>query len=192
MAPPPDPDDAKHQAWIRHLVATYENALQAYFTECADDEHRAEEWTSDLFTALWQHRAEYSTFDEGRMKGTVWAAARNRAIDEARKRKTARKEPKERTFERQVEGKPRVSNDPPSPLLGEPTEEELLRLELGKALEQLSAHERRILELTSVAGKTPKEIALELGGTTTEAAVNSALYTARKKVQRFLRKRREP
>ncbi len=192
--PLPDPPHlkAKYDAWTRDLVNSYESALQAYFTKCArGNENLAESWTSDVFVAMWQHRAEYSSYDEAHMNAVLWLAAKNKAIDEGRKRKAAREGQRERTFEKQIEGKPRVTQDPPPPMLGEMSDEERTKIALAQAMEELSPYQRKIMELFAIHGKTPQEIVTILGGKATEDTVNSALRTARLKIKAAMKKFKE-
>lgn len=106
----------------------------------------AEEVTQDTFMALWRGAHQYST-ERGRVHAWLLTIARNRAIDLLR-RGRGRHEPVE-------------LSDQLHHAVG-PEELSLRRVQVRRALAELTPAQREVLELAFYGGMTQQEIAEEL------------------------------
>ena len=132
----------------------------------------AEEILQEVYLRVWQKAAE---FNRERASPITWLAtiARNRALDEGRKRKLA-----------SVEDMPELL-DVPS---GEDIERDHLALDefrrLHQSLAGLQPEQRKIVELVYFEGLTRDEVARRIGGTT--SSVNTLLKQSIQKLKDVL------
>lgn len=112
------------------------------------DRGRAEDAVQETFASIWRSASSYRP-DRGPGAPWLYAVARNAIIDRAR----ARSEP------------PAESPDEPSPEAGPPERAEAgwTAWRVHRALEELPAHERAVLELAYWSGLSQSEIAEFLG-----------------------------
>jgi RNA polymerase sigma-70 factor, ECF subfamily len=142
---------ARDEAAFTRIVAAYHpDLLRVAFVVGGGDQALAEDAAQQAWQIAWRHLGDLR--DASRLRSWLVAVAANEARGLLRKRHTH-----DRSIEAAAEGRgdePRawaVATDPTV-------------LDLGIALEQLSADDRRLLALRYVAGLNSREIARALGG----------------------------
>jgi RNA polymerase sigma-70 factor, ECF subfamily len=112
------------------------------------DPARAEDATQEIFAAVWRSSAGYRP-ERGAVAPWLWAIARNAIVDETRKR-----------LEPAAEAEDLPSGEPGPP---EHAESEWVRRRVHRALEELPAQQRTLIELAYWGGLSQAEIAAHVG-----------------------------
>lgn len=173
-------EDPEHDRSLMRLVCEQDaDALTALYDRYAAmvnglalsilrDPSLAEEVTHDVFLRLWQQPAAY---DPGRGSFAGWLSrvARNRSIDVLRRR---RQEP---AGAMEVDASAWIADPAPGP--EEQTVDSLHRQEVRRALDELSAEQRQLLELAYFTGLSQSQIAerLERPLGTVKSQIRSAM-----------------
>lgn len=151
----------------------YDRYAQIIFNLCVRilrDTTEAEDVLQEIFVQVWK---EAERFDPGRASAKTWlfTIARSRSLDRYRSRKTIQK---------------RLDDEGTDKLSSVAVQEDfqqssLMQQYVGKALQQLSEEQRRVLELSYYEGLTQEEIAEKLGEPlgTIKSRIRSALIKLR-------------
>jgi RNA polymerase sigma-70 factor (ECF subfamily) len=136
---------------LRHLFDRYGGIVYAFAYRIVRDHHLAEECTQDVFLAVWRRAAD---FDERRGRLSTWilAIARNRAIEQARRRAVRKADP---NAEIEVPGS---AEDPAEAVLRAHTANVL-----AAAIASLPGGQHEALRLAFFDGLSHSEIAVRLG-----------------------------
>jgi RNA polymerase sigma-70 factor (ECF subfamily) len=136
---------------LRHLFDRYGGLVYAFAYRIVLDHQVAEECTQDVFLSVWRRAAD---FDERRGRLSTWilAIARNRAIEQTRRRAVRKADP---CAEVEVAG---TAEDPAEAALRADDAHELLA-----AMESLPGAQHEALRLAFYDGLTHSEIAGRLG-----------------------------
>lgn len=167
------------RALVRRVAARDEPALATLYDRYAAQVHGlalailrdpalAEEVTHDVFLRVWEQPGAYDP-TRGTFAGWLFRVARNRAIDQLRRRRE--------TTMGNLETSPEFWIADPEPT---PEEQALLgqrRLEVVSALATLPADQRRLLEMAYYTGLSQREIAerLERPLGTVKSQIRSAM-----------------
>jgi RNA polymerase sigma-70 factor (ECF subfamily) len=134
---------------FEELYRRYARAILALAMRRLRDRGRAEDATQDTFAAIWRAAPR---FDPSRSSGAAWiyTIARNAVVDEGRRRRDTT-----------VEELPELVADVPGP--DEETEHAWTAWRLHRALADLPAQERTLLELAYYSGLSQQEVAARVG-----------------------------
>jgi RNA polymerase sigma-70 factor (ECF subfamily) len=139
------------------------------------DRETAEEITLDVFTRTWENA---STYDPTRAKVTTWltSIARNRSIDELRRRGVRAEQHSVRWTDVPPDAEPRSNG------LEARTERSLEREHVRAAVAELPDEQRQVLSLAYFGGYTQREIA---------EALNQPLGTVKTRIRLAMNKLRQ-
>jgi RNA polymerase sigma-70 factor (ECF subfamily) len=148
MAAPPDPllrrlTDGDHAA-LGEFYDRYAGLVNGLALRILRDTAEAEEVVQEVFVQVWRQAERYDPA-RGSIEAWICTIARTRALDRLRRRTSRREEP---------------GDAAPGPT---DTPRTVEALAVRKALESLSADQRRALELAYYDGLTQSEIAERLG-----------------------------
>ena len=177
---PPASDDlslikmiaAGNQQAFEQLYDRYERLIYSLVYQMLEDHGLAEDVTLEVFTKLWQHADSYLA-SQASVKTWLVNIARNRAIDQLRKRHT------------KLDGNPFLwADDELEKLIAAENQEQLttqadMHEKLLVALQELPEEQRKALELAYLKGLSHRQIAGLLGeplGTVKGRIRNSMRY----------------
>jgi RNA polymerase sigma-70 factor (ECF subfamily) len=134
---------------FEEIYRRYARAVLALAMRRLRDRGRAEDATQDTFSAIWRAAAR---FDRSRSSGAAWifTIARNAVVDEGRRRRDTT-----------VGELPEIAADTPEP--DAETERAWTAWRLHRALADLPAQERTLLELAYYSGLSQQEVAVRVG-----------------------------
>lgn len=159
---------ARDEAALAGLYDRYSAQVNGLALTFLGDPAVAEEVTHDVFLRVWEHPAAYDPA-RGTFAGWLFRVARNRAIDQLRRRRE--------TSIGDLEAGPGGWIADPEPTPEEQTLRGLRRLEVLSALDTLPVDQRRLLEMAYYTGLSQREIAerLERPLGTVKSQIRSAM-----------------
>jgi len=136
------------------LYDRYSGTAYSLALRILGDRGAAEEVVQDTFVAVWRHAGRYDA-SQGRLYSWIFRIARNRAIDELRRRKVVG-----RGGDRLDIGE--EQQDPDEPHIEVVVAAEL-RSTVGDALGELPTDQREVVELAYMSGLSQREISERTG-----------------------------